>query len=69
MRSFSSLLISTICSTILLVWNSLSFYTEFTTGHKYYWVNGIIALVFLLFFFLNMQDIIKKNTEHQDNRS
>ncbi|MCU4785059.1 hypothetical protein ACD650_11080 [Bacillus anthracis] len=61
MRSFSSLLISTICSTILLVWNSLSFYTEFTTGHTYYWIYGIIALVFLLFFILNMRDIIKKN--------
>ncbi|PFM61109.1 hypothetical protein COJ48_22290 [Bacillus cereus] len=61
MRSFSSLLISTICSTILLVWNSFSFYTRFTTGHTYYWVNGIIALVFLLFFVLNMRDIIKKN--------
>ncbi|MBE7128003.1 hypothetical protein [Bacillus mycoides] len=61
MRSFSSLLISTICSTILLVWNSLSFYTGFTKGNTYYWVNGIIALVFLLFFVLNMRDIIKKN--------
>ncbi|PFU23350.1 hypothetical protein [Bacillus cereus] len=61
MRSFSSLLISTICSTILLVWNSFSFYTGFTTGHTYYWVNGIIALVFLLFFILNMREIIKKN--------
>ncbi|PEW64790.1 MULTISPECIES: hypothetical protein [Bacillus cereus group] len=61
MRSFSSLLISTICSTILLVWNSLSFYIGFTTGHTYYWVNFIIVLVFLLFFVLNMRDIIKKN--------
>ncbi|OPD44081.1 hypothetical protein [Bacillus thuringiensis] len=61
MRSFSSLLISTICSTILLVWNCFSFYTGFTTEHTYYWVNGIIALVFLLFFILNMRDIIKKN--------
>ncbi|WP_144469682.1 hypothetical protein [Bacillus thuringiensis] len=61
MRSFSALLISTICSTILLIWNSLSFYTRFTTGHTYYWINGIIALVFLLFFILNMRDIIKKN--------
>ncbi|PDY16629.1 hypothetical protein CN457_30670 [Bacillus cereus] len=69
MRSFSSLLISTICSTILLVWNSFSFYTGLTTGHTYYWVNGIIALVFLLFFILNMRNIIKKTTEHQGNRS
>ncbi|PGB12465.1 hypothetical protein [Bacillus toyonensis] len=61
MRSFSSLLISTICSIILLVWSSLSFYTGFTTGHTYYWVNGIIALFFLLFFVLDMRDIIKKN--------
>ncbi|PDY49571.1 hypothetical protein [Bacillus toyonensis] len=61
MRSFSSLLISTICSTILLVWNSLSFYTGFTTVHTYYWIYGIIALVFLLFFILNIRDIIMKN--------
>ncbi|PEN14125.1 hypothetical protein CN630_33190 [Bacillus wiedmannii] len=61
MRSFSSLSISTICSIILLVWSSLSFYTGFTTGHTYYWIYGIIALVFLLFFILNVRDIIKKN--------
>ncbi|WP_242307222.1 hypothetical protein [Bacillus cereus group sp. BfR-BA-01524] len=61
MRSFGSLLISTICSTILLVWNSFSFYTGFSTGYTYYLVYGIIALVFLLFFILNMRDIIKKN--------
>ncbi|MEZ2367954.1 hypothetical protein [Bacillus sp. RCC_6_1] len=61
MRSFGSLLISTIFSTILLVWNSLSFYPGFTTGHTYYWVNGIISLIFLLFFILNIRDIIKKN--------
>ncbi|WP_242248922.1 hypothetical protein [Bacillus cereus group sp. BfR-BA-01523] len=61
MRSFGSLLISTICSAILLIWSSLSFYTGFTTGHTYYWVNGIIAAVFLLFFISNMRDIIKKN--------
>ncbi|AXK21527.1 hypothetical protein COM60_06925 [Bacillus toyonensis] len=61
MRSFSSLLISTICSAILLVCSSLSFYNEFSTGHTYYWIYGIIALVFLLFFILNVRDIIKKN--------
>ncbi|MCC6080404.1 MULTISPECIES: hypothetical protein [Bacillus cereus group] len=61
MRSFGSLLISTICSTILLVWNFFSFYTGFTTRHTYYWVNGIIALVFLLLFILNTRDIIKQN--------
>ncbi|MFE6139519.1 hypothetical protein [Bacillus sp. NPDC057893] len=61
MRSFGSLLTSTICSIILLIWNLLSFYTGFTTGRTYYWVNGIIAVIFLLFFILNMRDIIKKN--------
>ncbi|PFD51850.1 hypothetical protein [Bacillus cereus] len=61
MRSFGSLLMPTICSIILLVWNSLSFYTGFTRGHTYYWGNGIIALIFLLLFILNMRDIIKKN--------
>ncbi|HHK5548793.1 MULTISPECIES: hypothetical protein [Bacillus] len=61
MRSFGSLLTSTICTTILLIWNLLSFYTGFTAGRTYYWVNGIIAMIFLLFFILNMRDIIKKN--------
>ncbi|MGE7939865.1 hypothetical protein [Bacillus paramycoides] len=61
MRSFGSLLISTICTTILLIWNLFSFYNGFTMGSTYYWVNGIVAMIFLLFFIVNMRDIIKKN--------
>ncbi|PEU19249.1 hypothetical protein [Bacillus wiedmannii] len=61
MRSFGSLLTSTICSGILLIWNSLSFYNGFTMGHTYYWLNGIVSFIFLLFFIVHMRDIIKKN--------
>ncbi|PFN04547.1 hypothetical protein COK38_24730 [Bacillus cereus] len=53
--------ISTICSAILLIWNSYSFYDEFTTGHTYYWINGVAALLFLIYFIGNIQDIIKKS--------
>ncbi|MCQ6358144.1 MULTISPECIES: hypothetical protein [Bacillus] len=61
MRSLGSLMISTICSVILVIWNSYSFYDKFTTGNTYYWISGIIGIIFLLFFIGNMRDIIKKN--------
>ncbi|WP_144499364.1 hypothetical protein [Bacillus sp. FDAARGOS_235] len=61
MRSFSSLLISTICSVLLIIWNAYSFYNGFTMGRTYYWINGIATVIFLLFFILNMRDINKKN--------
>ncbi|MES5866831.1 MULTISPECIES: hypothetical protein [Bacillus cereus group] len=61
MRSFGSLMISTVCSVLLVIWNTYSFYNGFTTGHTYYWINGIAAVIFLLFFILNMRDFKKKN--------
>ncbi|QWH18508.1 hypothetical protein EXW62_16050 [Bacillus mycoides] len=61
MRSFGSLMTSTICSVILIIWNAYSFYDGFTMGHTYYWVNGIAAVIFFLFFILNMREINKKN--------
>ncbi|HFU7058419.1 TPA: hypothetical protein ACGN81_006424 [Bacillus cereus] len=61
MRSFSSLIISTICSVLLIIWNFNSIYHGLTTGHTYYWINGIAAVIFLLFFILNMRDFKKKN--------
>ncbi|MGG5765744.1 MULTISPECIES: hypothetical protein [Bacillus cereus group] len=61
MRSFGSLLISTICSAILVISSAYSFYDKFTTGGTYYWVSGIIGIIFLLFFIANMRDIINKN--------
>ncbi|AZJ23995.1 hypothetical protein ACQ3VH_12625 [Bacillus pretiosus] len=61
MRSFSSLMISTVCSILLIIWNVYSFYNGFTTGRTYYWINGIAAFIFLLFFILNMRDFKKKN--------
>ncbi|MGH1284063.1 hypothetical protein [Bacillus toyonensis] len=61
MRSLSSLLISTICSVILILWNALSFYEKFTTGNSYYWISGILGFVFVFFFIQNMRDILSKN--------
>ncbi|PFM62555.1 hypothetical protein COJ48_18860 [Bacillus cereus] len=61
MRSLGSLMTSTICSVILIIWNAYSFYDGFTTGRTYYWINGIAAVIFLLFFILNMRDFKKKN--------
>ncbi|MDC6159945.1 hypothetical protein SNE23_28385 (plasmid) [Bacillus sp. RA(2023)] len=61
MRSFSSLMISTVCSILLIIWNVYSFYNGFTTGGTYYWINGIAAFIFLLFFILNIRDFKKKN--------
>ncbi|PEA09659.1 hypothetical protein CN425_08975 [Bacillus cereus] len=61
MRSLSSLIISTVCSVILILWNAISFYEKFTTGHSYYWLSGILGLVFVFFLIQNIRDIINKN--------
>ncbi|PGK40062.1 hypothetical protein CN907_11980 [Bacillus anthracis] len=61
MRSLSSLIVSTICSIILTLWNVLSFYEKFTTGNSYYWLSGIVGFVFVFFFIQNMWDILNKN--------
>ncbi|PFV78466.1 hypothetical protein COL05_18320 [Bacillus sp. AFS059628] len=61
MRSLSSVIVSTICSIILILWNGLSFYEKFTTGNSYYWLSGILGLVFVFFFIQNMRDILNKN--------
>ncbi|HDR7438052.1 MULTISPECIES: DMT family transporter [Bacillus] len=61
MRSLNSLIVSTICSIILILWNALSFYEKFTTGNSYYWLSGIIGLVFVFFFIQNMREILNKN--------
>ncbi|KAA0788425.1 hypothetical protein COJ27_14665 [Bacillus cereus] len=61
MRSLSSLIVSTICSIILILWSALSFYERFSTGNSYYWLSGILGLVFMFFFIQNMRDILNKN--------
>ncbi|PEC22218.1 hypothetical protein COM96_10565 [Bacillus cereus] len=61
MRSLSSLIISTVCSVILILWNAISFYEKFTTGNSYYWLSGILGLVFVFFLIQNIRDIINKN--------
>ncbi|AYF06971.1 hypothetical protein CN386_24185 [Bacillus cereus] len=61
MRSLSSLIVSTICSIILILWSALSVYERFTTGNSYYWLSGILGLVFVFFFIQNIRDILNKN--------
>ncbi|MGM1459289.1 DMT family transporter [Bacillus cereus group sp. MYBK71-2] len=61
LRSLSSLIVSTICSMLLILWNAYSFYEKFTTGNSYYWLSGILGLVFVYFFIQNMRDILNKN--------
>ncbi|MDA1604266.1 hypothetical protein COD05_29525 [Bacillus cereus] len=61
MRSLSPLIVSTICSIILILWNAFSFYEKFTTGDSCYWLSGILGLVFVFFFIQNMRDILHKN--------
>ncbi|WP_373687603.1 DMT family transporter [Bacillus pacificus] len=61
LRSLSSLIVSTICSILLILWNAHSFYEKFTTGNSYYWLSGILGLVFVYFFIQNMRDIPNKN--------
>ncbi|MEK7019602.1 hypothetical protein [Bacillus sp. FSL R9-9410] len=53
MRSLGSL--------ILIICNAFSFYDKFTTGNTYFWINGILGVLFILFFIRDMKDIIKKN--------
>ncbi|MFD3217959.1 hypothetical protein RAC82_20570 [Bacillus sp. BR_7a] len=61
MRSLSSLIVSTICSILLILWNANSFYEKFKTRNSYYWFSGILGLVFVFFFIQNMRDILNKN--------
>ncbi|MED3035313.1 DMT family transporter [Bacillus tropicus] len=61
MRSLSSLIVSTICSILLIIWNAYSCYEKFTTRNSYYWLSGILGLVFVYFFIQNMRDILNKN--------
>ncbi|MEH7459350.1 hypothetical protein V7183_19685 [Bacillus sp. JJ1127] len=61
MRSLGSLVTSTVCSVILIIWNAYTFYDKFITGNAYFWISGIIGVLFLLFFIRDMRDIIKKN--------
>ncbi|PEU84894.1 hypothetical protein CN394_00825 [Bacillus anthracis] len=61
MKSFGMLVFSTVLSAGLLYYNAQSSYNRFTSGNTYYWVNGILAVIFLVFLYNNAKDIIKKN--------
>ncbi|MGG0514742.1 hypothetical protein CN568_08070 [Bacillus pseudomycoides] len=61
MKSFGALITSTIFSALLVFYNGNSFYNKFTTGHTYYWINGVLATLFLISLIINIRDIVKKN--------
>ncbi|EJQ00489.1 hypothetical protein [Bacillus cereus] len=61
MKSFGTLVISTVISAGLVYYNIDSFYNKFTSGNTYYWVNGILTAGFLISLIINIKDIIKKN--------
>ncbi len=61
MKSFGTLVISTVISAGLVYYNIDFFYNKFTSGNTYYWVNGILAAGFLISLIINIKDIIKKN--------
>ncbi|EJS68536.1 TPA: hypothetical protein ROY24_000856 [Bacillus cereus] len=61
MKSFGTLVISTVISAGLVYYNVDSFYNKLASGNTYYWVNGILAAGFLISLIINIKDIIKKN--------
>ncbi|GLV64502.1 hypothetical protein Bmyc01_31720 [Bacillus mycoides] len=61
MKSLSFLIISTVCSVILILWNAISFYEKYTTANSYYWISGILGIVFVFFLIQNIRDIINKD--------
>ncbi|GMR66864.1 MULTISPECIES: hypothetical protein [Bacillus cereus group] len=61
MKSFGMLVLSTVFSVLLVYYNVNSFYNKFTSGNTYYWLNGILAVGFLISLIINIRDIIKKN--------
>ncbi|MGN4817176.1 hypothetical protein ACTFRO_28060 [Bacillus cereus group sp. MYBK163-2] len=61
MKSFGMLVLSTVFSVLLVYYNVISFYNKFSSGNTYYWLNGILAVGFLISLTINIKDIIKKN--------
>ncbi|HHB1655986.1 MULTISPECIES: hypothetical protein [Bacillus] len=61
MKSFGMLVLSTVFSVLLVYYNVISFYNKFSSGNTYYWLNGILAVGFLISLIINIKDIIKKN--------
>ncbi|PGB02793.1 hypothetical protein [Bacillus toyonensis] len=61
MKSFGMLASSALFSLFLLLFNVQSFYNKYTEGNTYYWINGVLAVIFLTSFIIHIKDIIKKN--------
>jgi hypothetical protein len=58
MKRLHLLIISTICSVILVLWSIITTYEKFTDGDTYFWVTLLPGTVFLAFFIKNIKDII-----------
>ncbi|MDZ5610834.1 hypothetical protein U2I54_28625 [Bacillus pseudomycoides] len=61
MKSLGTLACSALFSALLLLFNVQSSYNQFTAGNTYYWVNVVLATVFLISFIIHIRDTIKKN--------
>ncbi|WIY58951.1 hypothetical protein [Bacillus arachidis] len=61
MRSLVSLVTSIICSIILLIFNTYTFYDKYTSGSTYFWINGILTLAFLSFLIIDLRNLLNKN--------
>ncbi|MDT3497426.1 hypothetical protein NLU03_24415 [Bacillus toyonensis] len=61
MKSFGMLASSALFSLFLLLFNVQSFYNKYTEENTYYWINGVLVVIFLISFIIHIKDIIKKN--------
>ncbi|OUA57366.1 hypothetical protein [Bacillus thuringiensis] len=61
MKSLGMLVLSTVFSVLLVYYNVSSFYNKFSSGNTYYWLNGILAVGFLISLIINIKDFIEKN--------
>ncbi|PEP94559.1 hypothetical protein, partial [Bacillus toyonensis] len=59
MKSFGMLASSALFSLFLLLFNVQSFYNKYTEENTYYWINGVLAVIFLISFIIHIKDIIK----------
>jgi hypothetical protein len=58
MKRLHLLIISTICSVVLVLWSIIITYEKFTDGDTYFWITLLPGTVFLAFFIKNIKDII-----------
>ncbi|MDI6535120.1 hypothetical protein [Bacillus mycoides] len=61
MKSFGTLACSAFLTAMLILYNVQSFYTKFTIGNTYYWINVVLVVIFLISFIIDIKNVIKKN--------